>query len=549
MIIYFLQEFKQDFYPGENVTIILQEGHRLNGLVREKTKFPELFKEDGTAEQKAFVRYFVCLTDRSGDEALVDEEHIIRDRKTFTKQRLRSFIKNTVTRESWTGAPWLVKSKIAHEYRINTEIPNHLKRDNQILQRKANMSMKKVEHDRTAANLYPQLSRLPELKPKGNKSKNTNQESALSRQEQFTEYQRALAGNPTFAKVPHPTRPNHFSQYSGENLVFPTGNGFPPIAAKGQPKLAPPPPPPKYPIEDLEIPPVRDSNHRPILKYLSQDTPTVDQTSDGAGSGISMDSVGPLLETWNTLNVYCEVYQLDSFTFDDYIQALQFSSDEVQCELLVEIHCAVLKKLVNDVNDKNGQVQVSLPDLISPDSEADSAQDTSTLPTPTPEPEIRHSGRTTRSSLAKSEAAELKASKEASQLQAVDLKLHRAAEIDLSTGNYDWKARLRKRDFGEGRWIVIVTGLLNQLSGNPRLRKCCDEILVYLAPLNQEAIPKTAISQYVSLDINLRVKILQILCMLSLETKAIRAYMEDCNFQMTEHRKEKIEIQRARKAA
>lgn len=529
--------------------MILDNGDRLNGLVREKTKFPELMKGDGSTERKAFARYFVCLTNRPSEEALVDEEHIIRDRKTFTKQRLRSFIKNTVTREAWTGAPWLVKPKIAHEYRINTEIPNHLKHDTQILQRKTNISIKRGEHDRTAANLYPQLSRLPELKPKGNKSKNGNQESALSRQEQFSEYQRALAGNPAFAKVPHSTRPNHFSQCSGENLVFPAGNGFPPIAAKSQPKLPPPPPPPKYPIEDLEIPPTRDSSHRPILKYLSQDTPTVNQASDGTGSGISMESVGPLLETWDTLNVYCEVYQLDSFTFDDYIQALQFSSDEVQCELLVEIHCAVLKRLVNDVNDKNGQVQVSLPEPARPDSEEDSAQDTSAVPTPTPEPEIRHSGRTTRSSLAKSEAAELKAAKAANQPPPIDFKLHRAAELDQSAGTYDWKARLRKRDFGEGKWIVILVGLLNQLSGNPRLRKSCDEILAHLAPLNQEAISRTAISQYASLNINSRVKILQIICMLSLETKAIRAYMEECNIQMTEHRKEKIEIQRTRKAA
>lgn len=521
----------------------------MNGLVREKTKFPELIKIDGSTERKAFARYFVCLTNRPSEEALVDEEHIVRDRKTFTKQRLRSFIKNTVSREAWTGAPWLVKAKIANEYRINTEIPNHLKHDHKILQRRANMSAKKGEQDEVIVNVHPAPGRLPELKPKGSKSKNSTQDPARSKQEQFSEYQRALTGNSAFAKVAHPTRPNHFSQYSGEHPVFPAGNGFPPLAAKGQLWPPPPPPPPKYPIEDLEIPPARDGNHRPLLKYLSEDTPTVHQRSDGAGSGILMESVGPLLETWDTLNVFCEVYQLDSFTFDDYIEALQFSSDEVQCELLVEIHCAVLKKLVNDANDKNGQVQVSLPELVRPESEEDSTQDTSAIPTPTPEPEIRHSGRTTRSSLAKSEAAELKASNAANQSPLSDPRLHRAAEIDQSTGTYDWKMRLRKRDFGDSKWIVIVSGLLNQLSGNPRLRKGCDEILSHLAPLDQSAVPETVISQYASLNINLRVKILQMLCMLSLETKAVRAYMEDCTIQMTEHRKEKIDVQRARKAA
>lgn len=448
-----------------------------------------------------------------------------------------------MTREPWNGAPWLVKTKIANEYRINTEVPNHLKYDNQILQRRSNLSTKKSEFDGTILNFYTAQGRLPELKPKGSKVKTVNQGPARSKQEQFREYQSSLSGNTTF-RVQQTTRPNQFTQFGGEHLILPATNGYSAIAAKSQPK-PPPPPPPKYPIEDLEIPPSGDGNHRPLLKYLSQDTPTIKQVSDGAGSGILMESVGPLLETWDTLNVYCEVYQLDSFTFDDYVEALQFSSDEVQCELLVEIHCAVLKKLVNDVNDKNGQVQVSLPELAALGSQGGSKA-SSVRPTPTPEPEVK---RTTRSSFAKSEAAERVASQKAKQLSPIDAKLHRAAEIDRSARGYDWKMRVRKRDFGDGKWVVILVGLLNQLSGNPRLRKACDEVLVRLAPLNEEATPETAIARYGSLDINLRVKALQIICMLSLETKAIRAYMEECNILMTDHRKEKIEVQRNRKAA
>lgn len=495
-------------------------------------------------ERKAFARYFVRLTNRPSEEALVDEEHIVRDRKTFTKQRLRSFIKNTVTREPWTGAPWLVKTKIANEYRINTEVPAHLKRDNQILQRRSNLSIKKNDYDGAILSFQPAQGRLPELKPKGSKVKPANQDPAARlKQEQFKEYQSALTGNNTF-RVHQITRPNQFTQFGGEHLILPATNGYSVLAAKGQPK-PPPPPPPKYPIEDLEIPPAGGGNHRPLLKYLSQDTPTINQVSDGAGSGILMESVGPILETWDTLNVYCEVYQLDSFTFDDYIEALQFSSDEVQCELLVEIHCAVLKKLVNDVNDKNGQVQVSLPELAASESQ-DGSKASSVRPTPTPEPEVK---RTTRSSFAKSEAAELIASQKAKESSPIDANLHRGSEIDQSTRGYDWKMRARKRDFGDGKWIVILVGLLNQLSGNPRLRKACDEILVHLAPMKEEATPATAIARYGSLDINLRVKALQIICMLSLETKAIRAYMEECNIVMTDHRKERLEVQRKRKAA
>ena len=109
--------------------------------------------------------------------------------------------------------------------------------------------------------------------------------------------------------------------------------------------------------------------------------------------------------------------------------------------------------------------------------------------------------------------------------------------------------RARKRDFADGRWVVVVVGFLNQLSRNPRLADTCNEILKHLAPLDREPTPETAASQYQSLDVNLRIKILQILCMKSLETKAIRSYMEECSAQMTETRKEKNEVQRSRKAA
>ena len=541
-----LQEFKQDFYPGESVTVIVVDGERLNGIVREKTKFPELLNADGTLERKAFARYFVSLTNRPNEEALVDHEHIVRDRKTFTKQMLRSYIKNTVNREAWTGAPWIVKQNIAEEYRISTDIPAHLRYENKVAERKAHSSLKKGDYDGTILSFFSPHNRLPELKPKSHKSKTAQHDGGRSRHEQFMEYQRALAGNPAFGltKTGQATNDAQYIHFFNNHP-----NGFAHIAAKGQPK-PPPPPPIKYPIEDLEIPPARDGTHRPAMKYLSQDTPTPERQSEGAGSGILMESVGPLLETWDTLNVYCEVFQLDSFTFDDYIEALRFTSEEVQCELLVEIHCAVLKKLVNEVHDKNGQVQITLPALVQEESEEDeSLNESSTLPTPTPEPEVKPAGRTTRSSLAKSEAAEIKESVDRSRSLTADAKQHRAAEMDHANRNYDWKTRLQYRSFKSGKWIVIVVGLLNQLSGNPRLRKTCDEVLAKLAPLDKDPTDDTAISQYARLDVNLRVKILQILCMLSLETKAIRGYMEDCANQMTEFRKEKIEFQRARKIA
>ena len=534
-----LQVFKRDFYPGENIVISLED-ERLSGQIKEKSKFPELLRSDGSIERPSFSRYFCHIDQRPGQEALLDEHHIYRERKVFTKQRIRSFLKNTATREAWAGAPWLVKQKVAEEYRIPTEIPPHLTQEYQAKIRKSsNLNGKKAEQESPFLS-FPAYG--PQggphyqlLKPRGKKPGSKDEQYQL----QFSQF---LQTHPPMSNVPVHLLP----EFQGYQPLHPMVNGFHPIAAKGQPKPAAPPPP-KYPIEDLEIPPTRDGTHRPPLKYLSEQTPTEGQVSDGAGSGIAMESVGLLLETWNTLNVYCEVFQLDSFTFDDYVEALQFTSAEIQCELLVEIHCAILKKLVNDINDKNGQVQIILPHQAESEDE-DSIPGESHRATPTPEPEpAKPPARSTRSSLIKSEAAELREA--TNGLSLTDTKMHRAAEMDHHVRGYDWKMRLRKRDFQEGRWVIIIVGLLNQLAANARLANTCNDILVHLAPLDGEPTPAAAFAQYQILDINRRIKILQILCMKSLETKVIKQYMEDCSAQMTDHRRERNDAKRHWKAA
>lgn len=534
---------------------VVVDDDRYSGAIRAKTRFPELQRTDGTIERKAFARYFVELDQRPSDQAVVDEDAVSRERKTFTKQRLRSFLKNAVTREAWAGAPWIVKPKLAEEYRLPTEIPPHLTQEYQTKLKKTAVGQSKkgeyegqVLHFPQAYGPQQQQQQFHMIKPKG--SKNTADDE--SRTQQWAQFQNSKMVNPNIGKGSSHMEPNgvNGSASPGAQAV----NGYHPIAAKNQAKSAPPqppqppppPPPPKYPIEDLEIVPARDGTHRPALKFLSQDTPNINRVSEGAGNGILMESVGHLLETWDTLNVYCEVFLLDSFTFDDYIDALRFTSEDVQCELLTEIHCAVLKKLVNDVNEKNGQVQITLP--YQPESDEESDNEESTQPTPEPEPEVtKPTTRSTRSSLVKAEAAALKEATDGLSLN--DTKLHRAAEMDHSTRGYDWKTRLRKRDFSDGKWVVIIVGLLNQLSLDARMAKNCNDILRHLAPLDREATPETAFEQYQTLDINLRIRIVQILCLKSVETKAIRQYMEDCSNQMTETRKEKNEIQRAKKAA
>ncbi|KAL3467753.1 ATP-utilizing chromatin assembly and remodelling N-terminal-domain-containing protein [Aspergillus heterothallicus] len=537
------EEFKQDFYPGEPVLILLDDNTRLHGVIRDKANFAEQLYPDGTVKQAAYATYLVKVLDRPNEEALLDHHHITRDRKTFTKQMLRAFIKNNVTRESWNGAPWLVKPSIAEEFRISTEVPKHLQYGARVAEKKA---QKKADQEGFFGFFASQ--QLPELKPavKGQKTKPSSQDLARSEEAQFQEYKRSLNGNPGFLvgnkSTNGPSRP--LKPQEAEKISPPT------VVIKAEPPKPPTPPPIKYPIEDLDIPPNREKKkQRPPLKFLKANETDEADDEDLLQGDIAKDSVGFFLETWNTLNVYCEVFQLDSFTFDDFFQAMRFSSDEVDCELFVEMHCAVLKKLVNEEKDNNGAIQISLPQLPIEDSDdsdnggEEEEEDEEDETESTPEPVVTRM--TTRGSLAKAEAENLKA-----QINGLaepeEVKIHRAAEM---LSEYAWIDRLRHRDFRNGGWEMIMIGLLHQLSARPSMEKVCNQILEQLAPLDQEPSQGTAQKQYSTLDVNLRIRALQIICMLSLETKAIRNYLEECSNQMTEFRKEKIEYQKARKAA
>ncbi|KAF4240517.1 hypothetical protein CNMCM8980_001166 [Aspergillus fumigatiaffinis] len=173
------EEFKQDFYPGEPVLILLEDNTRLHGVIRDKANFAEQRYPDGTLKTPAYATYLVKVLDRPNEEALLDQDHITRDRKTFTKQMLRAFIKNNVTRESWNGAPWLVKPSIAEEYKIPTEVPKHLQYGARVAEKKA---QKKADQEGFFGFFSSQ--QLPELKPaaKGQKNKLSPQDLARSKE-------------------------------------------------------------------------------------------------------------------------------------------------------------------------------------------------------------------------------------------------------------------------------------------------------------------------------------------------------------------------------
>lgn len=557
-------EFKNDYFPKEQV-VVNKNGERMSGTIREKATFAELKNPDtGEVTREAFTRYLVNMDEGEEAEMLADDLEVSRDRKAFTKQMLRSFIKNSVTREAWTGAPWLVKDNIAQFYQIDTSVPLHLQHSYKIAEKK---ERKKAEQQDGMFAIWPS-NKLPELKPatKGRRSlQHMNQEQYHAQNEaRFAEWSQLMQQDPAYAQqyqqyyAQHSPPPGYTNGYpwpqSHAHYTFGDGQSMPypppiPVPSKQPHKSQPAPPPIKYPIEDMDCPPLRDGVQRPSLKFAAK---TQLNLEDGVDTtmpehvilGLGEKNIGLLLETWNTLNVYCQDLHLDSFTFDDFVEALQWSSPDIECDLLAEPHCALLKMLVND-EKSGGAIQISLPDLPEvADSDDEEVEEESHVTTPEPEPEPDVPARRTRSRLSEMALAEQEKEEHAESIQSEQIP-HRAAE--LFTEDYGWVERLRKRDFLHGGWQMILTGLLHQVAGRPRLKETCDRILSHLVPLQTDPTIETVLTQYCSMDINLRVEALQIVCQLFLETKAVKKFLEEMSATMTTYRKKKIEHQRRRK--
>jgi hypothetical protein len=571
-----MQTFKREFFPRERVICINDRNERSDWTVREKIIYPEQTR-DGQIITPAFSKYIVeipCDHPELQEDGFFEKESLSRDRRSFSKQLIRSFLKNRVTKEAWYGAPWVVKEKYAIELRLPMVIPPHLQQSARMAEKKALAQQKKAQIHQGSE---PQMLTLTEFRQHPNSKKNTPvlgpsgvpmmhrpwQSKPNGKQKhrfiqtgvqnygpdmpppQFIPYQSSYQEmNPVQYSPNGNGQMQSIVMYTSDqqNHFYPQGTSFQPISNHPYQtdqgfRMPTPPPPVKYPTEDLDVPMRETEIQRPDMKFFTDMGIAGDEEDESCPTGkYDSKSVGQLLGVWNTLNVHNEVYILDSFTFDDFAEAIRFSSDGIECELLTEVHCAVLKQLVDD----KGDLMVDLPEFDDSESEDESEEeeeDEEDEDEPEPEPEPPR--RTTRSSLAK--AAELAREKSPTP---EDPLAHRADELQ---SDHPWQEKCKERDFRGNRWQPILAGLLYQISLNDRYKERVDNILSQLLPPDEDPTPDTVIQNYALLDVNLRLDALEMIVVLSIRTKAIREQLERMSQEMTDLRKRKIEQQRLKK--
>jgi hypothetical protein len=588
------KHFKEQFLIRDHVSI---EGDNVRryGRITDMTDTSRLHNMyTGQSMDDAVRSYSYEITLDDNDEKVIKyrASELQRNRKYYSKIILKQYLRHTTTREPYVGSPWLVKEHLAKRYGISTIMPDRSTREALMAQRRAAHGNVQNGTSPSVQPAYPQHAtnghpphvngNRPQLPAPGQGQAAFVNFATNPPHQYYQDHRQQPHLPPHMQGGPPPPFPNHpppmiynsgpppmgapvfppqfnavppqflLSGHQQQQQPHPMAMHHPPPLFQttfphvqgprttnlSQPQQAAPPrllEPIKYPMEDLEIRQPRTNPVRPTLKFFSDDVPKgAGEPADEKKTGILMKSLGPLLCAWETLNVHDGVYMLDSFTFDDFVDAMRFADEDVDCELFVEVHCSILKQIVND----SGKLQTQLPKMAESEESDEEGSDEGSTPTPEPEPPAR----TTRSSLRKSEAQQLVRPRTPTPEPPKDL--HNAEKF---LEEYNWIEQCKIRNFREGGWQSIVVALLYRLSFDTIQQEICDEILAQLVPPDEEPTVETIANNYVHLDVNLRISALELILRLTVATEAFRDQLVAAAQEMTRLRKEKIEHQRKRK--
>lgn len=307
----------------------------------------------------------------------------------------------------------------------------------------------------------------------------------------------------------------------------------------------------------------------------------------------SMNCVQEALETWMFLNIYHSILKLDTFTFDDFIFAMSWNESQYnkngRCELLDEIWCSLLGAIVSnqlppskvseDAENIYG-LQVALPinaaDLVKQEKPSDddgnsidhgTDSDTETKPLKLEEDASEDESSSTeaqsRHSLPKYNGSkdhlmameddedaedEEDAVGEEEENHKKDSQAHNAYQV-MNHRGVPWYERLRKRNFKDGNWQLIVLGVLSLVEYVPEFSATIEEAYRTLAPKSAPTSPASVLNRFYRFaSLDLRLKLLSILVSLVVSSPLVRNYIEECLDSTTTYRREKLDIYKDLKA-
>lgn len=614
------QVFKNDYFPGE--TVFLRGIDNNNNVSNNSTNNKEhSTKQRGTIREK--VQYgqdqptkYLVVRLNDNHQAIVTEQNISRDRNHFTKWLIKTFIKLTMSRSYKVGAPWVVKTKYAKKYSIPTTYPDDLK---QFADTTPTGDIVFIQPKKKRGP-QPKIIETPPKPPKPPKEPKKSKKIAI----------KAERKQPT----PAPTKPIvPIAPAAPPAVVVPFKKKFPthyiPDAimkeyeeeeAKGTPSfgLSQFQPTKKNIVEDLELK-FDLQNSKPLPKILSlpenakywnqqiiEEEKEKEKETEGEIDEIERErerlscyrlpSILEALQSWIFLNVYHNILNIDTFTFDDFVFAMGWNADQFsedgRCELLDEIWCAVLSAIVSNELPTNKEAKdykerdeiygltITLPekDEINEDSENDSEEDEDEDEKEEDEKikqekqpqqdekqnnikDNESNSDQVSSSKPKGDDSEDHGSESELEEKQLDIDTEQSdSEENDKESNTDkpvvthnayecmnhrgtsWDERLRKRNFKDGNWQCILLGVLSLVEHVPQYETTINKIYHKLAPKDKPATALSVRNQfYDELDIELKFKALNILIDLVISSPLVRNHIDSCLENLTLLRRNRLD--------
>lgn len=566
--------FKNEYYPGETVYLkgsILStdsgdHGARHRCTIKEKIQYSN--PTDG-----ALTKYLIV---RLGDmkESIVGSDKITRDRNHFTKWLIKTFIKLTMTRSHKVGAPWVVKNKYADIYNIPRKYPDDLKHfesttpSGDILYGEgiSPAPPSYLDEEKKSNKRSGHASGEGRKKLKPSKSKGPEEEI----EKMTTEY---------YEK----TYPLHHEPEVANLGATPDEKGVSLPSASAQKKQV---------TDDLDLK-FNLQYHKPLPKPLILPNNAKDLIRDNDDPNMNpescqrtLNSVQEALECWVFMNVYHKVLLLDTFTFDDFIYAMGWNIDQYKyvgrCQLLDEIWCGVLGAIVSNTLPKNPkpnqeqdyELMINLPEDNVENAVTNDELETDMMETEEdneneaklvdhlmdsnvshPEIDVQadsgdgvdknesNSNGLNGLSDKASQNGEDETDGLSEKTEDEDAHLTHQAYIAMNYRNVPWYERLRKRNFKDGNWQCILLGVLSLLEHVNEFKEIIMHTFETLAPLSMSPSASTVLNQfYENLDIDSRIKVLNILVTLLIDSKVVRKYIDECLDASTTLRRNRLDI-------
>ncbi|EPQ60860.1 hypothetical protein GLOTRDRAFT_135465 [Gloeophyllum trabeum ATCC 11539] len=445
----------------------------------------QILEEEKSEKSKSAARD-AMKSKMSGAIRDVQPSSLSRDRLAFSKSILRRFMRECVDRAPAVASPWTVKPSIAEKYGVSSIMPEETRKGVENLKNKEIEKRKKVWEDKEG--------------PPSKKQK----KPILGQEDNM----RALADAAERREQEAKEAAEKKAREEEEK------------AKKAEEKIKKKPI--RYPTEDLDVR-LGDKEKKAGMKIKR---PVPSRTALPFGE--DRHTFEMFLMAWNFLVVYGQPLHLSSFTLDEFEHALQHPVADPACPLLGEIHSTLIYNLRTVPFVRHNAI-MSLLDL--KENIADGER---------PDDRIEDS---------------------------FGVPIATLVDAVADVGNNWERVPLRATEGREG-WEDALVGCLKDhadINKLPRLRAIFTQLL-FSPESSREPSPSTSASpraeatvtpltrpsrpreRYHALPPRDRIAILAYMCNLAVSSKAIHMHMESCEENLTALRKEKIEVNRTKKA-